>query len=119
MKKLQKNRSRRGAAIVEYGLLIAGVTLISAAAVSLFGHKTNDLIAAVATILPGAHGEDNNPILSGKIIETEADANGVIALNLTDIIANSDTSRLSVNVTGATGAVQFESLIVEDSTATP
>src|SRR3954454_5671900 len=48
-------RDKKGQGLVEYGLLIAGVALISAAAVSLFGHKTSDMIGAVAAVLPGAH----------------------------------------------------------------
>ena len=46
-------RDKKGQGLVEYGLLIAGVALISAAAVSVFGHKTDHLISAVAAVLPG------------------------------------------------------------------
>lgn len=42
---------RKGQGLVEYGLLIGAVALIAAAAVSLFGHKTGDIIGAVAVIL--------------------------------------------------------------------
>ena len=72
MKKLLTNR--KGSALVEYGLLIAGVALVAAGAVSIFGHKTNDLISATATVLPGAHADDNGPIISSKLIETFLDA---------------------------------------------
>src|SRR4051812_13241341 len=65
-------RDKKGQGLVEYGLLIAGVALICAAAVSVFGHKTSDLIAAVAAIMPGAHTGDNGPIVSGHLIETTA-----------------------------------------------
>lgn len=65
-------RRRRAAVLVEYGLVIAGVSLVAAAAVAIFGHKTSDLFAAVATVLPGAHADDNGPIVSGKLIETTA-----------------------------------------------
>ena len=63
-------RDEKGAALLEYSLLAAGVALISAAGVAVFGHKTNDLISSVAAIMPGAHADDNGPIQSGKIIET-------------------------------------------------
>lgn len=118
VKKIQKNR-RKGAALVEYGLLIAGVALVSAAAVSIFGHKTNDLIAAVATILPGAHEEDNGSIVSGRIIETTAaGTTDPISLDTAAILAGNDTSRLSVNLLGGNG--DFESLIVDPpAAATP
>ena len=64
---------KRGSALVEYGLLIAGVALVSAAATSMFGHKTSDLIGATAAILPGAHDDDNGAIVSAKLIETTRD----------------------------------------------
>ena len=86
----------RGAAMVEYALLIAGVTLVSAAATALFGHQTNDLIAGVAAVLPGAHADDNAPIISGKIVETapqDIDGDGTIdgiALDIPTILASSD-----------------------------
>ncbi len=100
-------RNRRGAAFVEYALLIGGIALIGAAAVATFGHKTSDMLAAVAAVLPGAHTDDNNPIISGKIIETTGDAVGAggatgIALDFTTIKTNSDGTkdRLGLNIGG-------------------
>jgi len=109
MKTPRAYAKRKGAALVEYALLIAGVALISAAAVSIFGHKTNDLIAAVAGVLPGAHADDNGPIVSGKIIETTPADLGAIALDIPTIVLNSDTPRLG-NQTGTTG---LATLVVE------
>jgi len=94
-------RSKKGQGLVEYGLIIAGVALISAAAVSLFGHKTSDLISAVATVLPGAHDDDNAPIVSGALIETAANVDGAIALDAAGILAANGTDRLGAN-TGVT-----------------
>jgi Flp pilus assembly pilin Flp len=106
-------RNRRGAALVEYALLIAGVALISAAAVSVFGHKTNDLVAAVAAVIPGAHADDNAPIDSGKLIETTAGASGDgIELDAATIEANSGTARLGVNV-GLDTPDNFGELVLE------
>ena len=73
--------NKKGQGLVEYGLIIAGVALISAAAVSIFGHKTSDLIAAVATVMPGAHADDNGPIVSGKLIETTGQDTGPSSTN--------------------------------------
>ena len=108
-------RNKKGQGLVEYGLIIAGVALICAAAVSVFGHKTSDLIGAVATILPGAHADDNGSIVSGKLIETTGADTGAIALDAATIVANSDTGRLDNNVFGATTAVGdgFGGLILE------
>ncbi|TWT94722.1 Flp family type IVb pilin [Stieleria varia] len=108
-------RNKKGQGLVEYGLIIAGVALICAAAVSVFGHKTSDLISAVATILPGAHADDNGPITSGKLIETTGADTGAIALDAATIFTNSDTGRLDANVLGADGTAQdgFGGLILE------
>ena len=74
MRRLVKDK--KGAALVEYALIIAGVALIAAATVSVFGHKTNDMLATAAAVLPGAHAEDNAPIVSGKVIETSPNTQG-------------------------------------------
>jgi len=96
--KIRRNNRRKGAALVEYGLVVAGVAMISAAALSVFGHKVSDLIALSATVLPGAHADDNAPIVSGKLIETAANDDGNIALNLDAINSASDSSRMSTNL---------------------
>jgi Flp pilus assembly pilin Flp len=115
-------RSKKGQGLVEYGLIIAGVALICAAAVSVFGHKTSDLIAAVATVLPGAHGDDNGPMVSGKLIETTAAtaaATDGIELDVTTIAGNATNARLGDNVLGDTSAVNFGGLILEPVGETP
>jgi len=71
-----RRATQKGAALVEYGLLIAGVALIAAVSVSIFGNKTADLIAAVATVLPGSSGTDNLPIVNGQLLETTSAAAG-------------------------------------------
>jgi pilus assembly protein Flp/PilA len=111
-------RDKKGQGLVEYGLLIAGVALICAAAVSLFGHKTSDMIGAVATILPGSHVTDNGPIQSGHLIETNTvGTNGAIALDVEAIKKNAGTGRLGANVVGGTvGAANgFDGLIIEST----
>ena len=70
---------------MEYGLLIAGVALISSAGVSIFGHKTNDLVSSVAAVLPGAHADDNGPLVSGKLIETAAVGGAPSATNAIEL----------------------------------
>ena len=112
MQNLHKtNRSRRGAALIEYALLIGGVALVAAAAVAIFGHKTNDLVATTAAILPGAHADDNGPIFSGKIIETTSAASGQIALDVNGIASNPDTSRLANNL--GIAPADLEALVIE------
>ena len=93
-----RNQKRRGAVLLEYSLLAAGVALICAAAVSVYGHKTNDLIASVAAVIPGAHGDDNGAFTSGKLIETTSAADGPIALDAVTIAGAPDSPRLGNNV---------------------
>ena len=106
-------KSKKGSALVEYGLLVAGVALIAAGAVSILGHKTSDLVGSVAAVLPGAHADDNGPIVSGKLIETTAPGGATtgIAIDFAGIATSGiNTSRLGNNVgAGAT----IEQLILE------
>ena len=109
--------NKKGQGLVEYGLIIAGVALVCAAAIAIFGHKTSDLVSATAAVLPGAHADDNGPIVSAKLIETAADTAGNLNLNMGDgvttgILANSDTPRLGNNF-GLDSAVNFGGLVVE------
>jgi Flp pilus assembly pilin Flp len=111
IKQLLKNK--KGAAMVEYALLVAGVALISAGGVSVFGHKTSDLIGTTAAVLPGAHLDDNNPIASGHIIETAVGAGGSIGVSAADVVAANNTSRLDAN-TGL-GAAGTDSILVTET----
>jgi len=68
---------RRGAALAEYGLLVAGITLVSLVAVSLLGSKVGGLVGSVASMLPSAYAEQNAPVAVGQLIETRTrDLNG-------------------------------------------
>lgn len=101
-------KSEKGAALVEYALVVAGVALIGAAAVSIFGNKVTDMLATVAAILPGAQADDNAPIVSGKIIETSPNAAGFdegnsatgIGLDVNAITQSNGQKRLGDNVGG-------------------
>jgi pilus assembly protein Flp/PilA len=115
LKKLLKNR--KGAAIVEYSLLVAGVALICAASIATFGHKTNDMIGTVAAIIPGAHIDDNSPIGSARIIETTntgGTAGKSIVLDIVKITTNSDGTkgRLGDNL-GMADGTKLKDLVTE------
>ena len=75
-------KSKKGQGLIEYGILVGGVALVTLAAVAVLGHKTNDLVATVAGALPGAHADDNAPIISGKIVSTTQNASGAIVLDV-------------------------------------
>jgi pilus assembly protein Flp/PilA len=113
-------RNRKGSALVEYALLIAGVALIGAAAVSVFGHKTSDMVGLVASILPGAHTADNASIQSGHLLETSpVGTQGSIALDVSgggqSVQSGKGLDRLGENVFGpGEGATNgINNLIVE------
>lgn len=106
-------RRQKGAALVEYGLLVAGVALVATAAVAIFGSKTSDLIASVASVLPGQNAANNGPITSGKLVETTAGATAnpsgsPIELDVDTILTNSGTERLSTNL-----GVDMTTLVIE------
>jgi Flp pilus assembly pilin Flp len=70
-------RDRRGAALAEYGLLLAGITLVSLGAVAVLGGKVGGLVGAVSSILPGAYERQNAPVVVGELLETRiSDVNG-------------------------------------------
>ena len=115
----QRLSDNTGAALVEYALIIAGVALIGAATVSVFGHKTNDMLATTTAVLPGAHAEDNAPIVSGRVVETSPNAAGFdqgnssngIGLDVNTITTGNGTPRLggSVGADGTLGSLVLES----------
>jgi len=107
--RLNKNLTRnkkRGAALVEYGLLIAGVALVSAVGISLFGKKTNEMISVTAGVLPGANSADDAPIKSAGLIQTTT-ANGAHEIDFTQMGSGENTLG---NVYGQT-ATDAENLI--------
>jgi|GEM_PF-836506 len=77
---INAKRSRKGAALVEYGLLVAGVAVVALAAVAVLGNKVGDLFATSAAVLPGAHEGDNAPIATGQVATTSVNADGEITL---------------------------------------
>jgi len=102
-------RDRKGQGLVEYALLVCGIAVISLAAISTLGHKTSDLMATAAVLIPGAHNGDNSPIASGHLIETDAGGGTTgtaIEVSTTQIIAdsNGNTARLGQNLFGTKSA---------------
>jgi len=81
MKILKNTKSaKRGAALVEYGLIVAGVALVSLVAVSVFGGKTSKLFGVAAGAIPGATEADNGTIVSGKVAAVKNEG-GLITLD--------------------------------------
>lgn len=82
-------RDRRGAALAEYGLLVAGVALMGMAAVAVLGGRVSDMIGVVANILPSASVQDSAPVATGQLIETTSE-DGVARLNGSANVHNAD-----------------------------
>ncbi|MBL8861917.1 MAG: hypothetical protein JNK02_07880 [Planctomycetes bacterium] len=79
MKTLKNVKSaRRGAALVEYGLIVAGVALVSLVAVAVFGGKVSKMIGVSAAAMPGATEEDNGTIVSGKVAAVRKDGDNIV-----------------------------------------
>ncbi|TWT58863.1 hypothetical protein KOR42_22500 [Thalassoglobus neptunius] len=102
-------KSRKGQGMVEYGILVGGVALVCLVAVAILGHKSNDLMASVAASLPGAHADDQGPIVSGKLVNTQTDTNGVVYLDPTN------PGSLATNM----GMPGIETLVVEGADLAP
>ncbi len=96
MKRFAKNR--KGAAMVEYALLVAGIAVVAVVAVSVLGHKTSDLLGTAAAVIPGVNTDDNGPIKSGELIETTNANSGDIQLDVAKIVTNTATERLGDNM---------------------
>lgn len=108
-KMLQILKSRKGQGMVEYGILVGGVALVCLVAVAILGHKASDLMGATAASLPGAHADDTGPIVSGKLVNTTADTNGVIYLDP----ANPGSLATNMGIPG------IDALVVEGADLSP
>lgn len=100
----RRARPRKGQALLEYALLITGVALVSLVAVSILGHKIGEMIGTTAAVLPGAHTDDNAPLVVGQLVETTLDHHGHITLDVVEIMERSRTNRLGNNLFGHSGA---------------
>lgn len=108
---------RRGQGLVEYALIIAGVALICVAGITVFGHKTSDMIDAVTVVLPGAHADDNGPIVSGQLVDLTPGGQGAgITVDLNAIQGETGTARLGAAQTG--NATGFSGLITDPAQQT-
>jgi len=84
------------------------VALVAAAGVSVMGHKTSDMIATVAAVVPGAHADDGGPITRGRVIETAAAAGGSISLDIGTIAAGGARVDTNLGFGGGLGTLVTE-----------
>lgn len=109
-------RNRKGQGLVEYGILVAGVALISLVATSVLGHKTSAMIGTLAAILPGNETADSGAMTSGSLIETTND-NGTIQINAAPATDSNNSDRLDFN-TGLSPQEATTSVLALDVDAT-
>jgi len=82
---------RKGQALTEYALLLAGVFVVCAVAVALLGEKARDVIGVSAAVLPSAHATDNLPVQGGTIMPLTKTADGTaITLDATKLANGQD-----------------------------
>jgi hypothetical protein len=103
---MPNRRKQKGSVFIEYALLIGAITLIAILAFSILGHKTNDIVATGAALLPGAHQEDDVTFVSGELVEHTH--NGGDAVVDTSEIGGANSERLgdNVGVPGLNGIVK-------------
>jgi hypothetical protein len=103
-------RKRKGSVLVEYGLLLAGIVVVSVVAIAVLGHKISDQYGVAAAVLPGAHLDDNKPIAknSGGIPFVD-DGTGKLVLDAANLVSPAGVDRMA----GLLGPGGGELLIVE------
>lgn len=102
-------RDRRGATLVEYALVSAGIVLVSLGAASLLSLKASEAITTNLASQPDAHPTDNAPLRGGAIVELRVDTDlnldnpfdpdtfNELQPDLQAIDLRAGTSRLSTN----------------------
>ena len=93
---MANTKKRKGSVFIEYALLIGAVTLIAVLAFSILGHKTNDIVATGAALLPGAHADDDVTFTSGELVEF-THTNGDARVDTTNI-GGPNSNRLGDNI---------------------
>lgn len=105
----RRNRNRHlGQALVEYALLLAGIALVCVVAVAMVGHKTSNILAVVAAVLPGAHAEDNKPITVKGILPIDKSGT-TITLDAANLVDPAGVDRMA----GLLGAGGGELLVID------
>jgi hypothetical protein len=80
---------RKGQALVEYALLLAGIALVCTVAVAVLGKKTADVIGVMAAVMPGTQSTDNVPINTLPILSVKP-VNGTLMLDTSNLGNGSD-----------------------------
>ncbi len=88
---------RRGQGMVEYGIVLAAVAAVVFLAATVVGHRTGDMFAAAAALLPGSDADELGLIRVQPLAPTERDSAGQIVLRVdpsTGLYTGSDLATL-------------------------
>ena len=83
---------RKGQAMVEYTLLVAGVAVACALAVSVLGDKTADTLSIMAAIMPGAEASDNSPLTAANVIPFKNNGSSLV-LDTANLVSSAGVDR--------------------------
>jgi len=111
-KALHKKKKRKGAAMVEYAVLIGAVTLIGILGLSVLGSKVSDIISTLAVILPGSQTADDLKLHRAQLIEFTGGDDGTFQID-SSRIGGGDTNRIGRN-TGLESSAQDSVFVVRE-----
>ena len=90
-------RNRKGQGLVEYALIVGGVAVTCALAITVFGMKTSEMLAGYAGLLPGANADTNANINQSGLFEL-SNANGQLQLDMDVIVGEVGQERLNIAI---------------------
>jgi Flp pilus assembly pilin Flp len=91
----RKASKKKGAAMVEYAILVGAVALVGILGMSVLGRKATDLIGTLAVILPGANLNEDRKIHNAQLIEITDGDDDTFRIDGSRI-GNGDTNRIAV-----------------------
>jgi len=112
IKKAMQKKKAKGAAMVEYAVLIGAVTLIGILGLSVLGNKVSDIISTLAVILPGSQTSDDQKLHSAQLIEFTNGDDGSFKIDDSHI-GSGDTNRLGRN-TGLESSGSDSAFVLRD-----
>ncbi len=99
-------KNKKGAAMVEYTLLVAAVFLTGIVAFTVFGKKVADVTAVSAGILPGALSTDNKPVDTNTLFEIDTSGTNIVLDTTGMAVSNTGTDRYA-DLLGTGGSAIF------------
>ena len=105
----RRAKKRKGAAMVEYAILVGAVALIGIVGMSVLGRKNSDIIGTLAVILPGVRSAEDVAVQHTSLVELTSDGTTYQAFDQ-HWVGNNRTDRL--NLATGLGSSDSDSLFV-------